>query len=126
MKEVAGSANTSVAAALSDVKIPSNADAKSSTPVVHSSPVSVTPVGVVATTPARPSPGSSSVPHGDSGVQTDAAKVQSPAETASTATAGADVSENVGLPAASADASALPVYDIFGMAFWCLGCNAIS
>ncbi|KAJ8447514.1 hypothetical protein Cgig2_019508 [Carnegiea gigantea] len=56
--EVAGSANTSVAAALSDVKIPSNADAKSSTPVVHSSPVSVTPVGVVATTPARPSPGS--------------------------------------------------------------------
>lgn len=109
--EVAGSANTSVAAALSDGKIPSNADAKSSTPIVHSSPVSVTPVGVVATTPARPSPGSSSLPHGDSGVQTDAAKVQSPAETVSTATAGADVSENVGLPAASADASTLPVND---------------
>lgn len=111
MTEVAGSANTSVAAALSDVKTPSNADAKSYTPVVHSSPVSVTPVGVVATTPARPSPGLSSLPHGDSGVQTDAAKVQSPAETASTTTAGAGVSENVGLPAASTDASALPVND---------------
>ena len=109
--------NTSVATALSDVKTPSNADTKSSTPVVHSSPVSVTPAGVVATTPIRPSPGLSSFPHGDSEVQTDTTKVQSLEETASTVTVGVAASENIRFPGASADASTLPVYEIISMDF---------
>jgi len=117
MTDAPGISNTSVSAALSDVKTPSNVDTKSSTPVVHSSPVSMTHAGVVATKHVRPSPGLSSFPHGDSEVQTDTAKVQSPEETASTITIGVAASENIGLPSASADASALPVYEIFSMAF---------
>lgn len=99
--EVTGSSNVSASASasLSDIKTPSNANTKSSTPTVLSSPVPVSPVAGAATSAPSPSPGLTSLPLKDPGVQTDAVEVQSPAETPG----------NTDSQAASTDPAPLPM-----------------
>ncbi|XP_010691544.2 pre-mRNA-processing protein 40A isoform X1 [Beta vulgaris subsp. vulgaris] len=93
----------------SDIITPSTADTKSFTPVVHSSPAAVTPVGVGATSPTVSSPGLASDAAKNPGIHTDASAGQSPAETLSTADAGAAVPGSTDLLPAPVDSAPLPL-----------------
>lgn len=97
----------------SDIITPSTADTKSFTPVVHSSPAAVTPVGVGATSPTVSSPGLASDAAKNPGIHTDASAGQSPAETLSTADAGAAVPGSTDLLPAPVDSAPLPLYKDF-------------